>query len=422
MKTKKIVLPNGLTLLLVHKADGLSVTTLVLVRAGLLYEDNQTNGISHFIEHMCFKGTKNWPKSIDLSREFESMAASYNAFTGAEYTGYYATVRPKHLERSVRILADLYKDPLYEEGEFDREKGVIKEEIKMYADQPTTHIQEIFGQMLYPGQPAGWNIGGTAESVDGLKVADLIKYRQRHYTGVNTVVVVAGNFSEPSVKKLISCHFGEITRGTIVKRAQPKFSQSKPKVEIEEKKIDQAHFVLGFRSFGSLHKDRAKIGLLAKILGGGMSSRLFQKIRVEMGAAYYVGAHQVARTDHGVFTIYGGVNAKQLDKVVAVALEECRKISVGGVEERELRLAKDNVLGGIELGLETSFDLASFVGYDQLLEDRIYNIKQIEKEIEDVSTADIKRLAKKIFVDKGLNLAVLGPESKKEEFVRTLRV
>ncbi|MEI6494732.1 MAG: pitrilysin family protein [bacterium] len=422
MQTKKIVLPNGIRLLLVHKADSLSVTTLVLVRAGLLYEDKRTNGISHFIEHMCFKGTKNWPKSIDLSREFESMAANYNAFTGPEYTGYYATVRPKHLKRSVTILADLYHNPLYDEGEMDRERGVIKEEIKMYADQPGTHIQEIFDGMLYPNQPAGWNIGGTAESVDKLKVADLIKYREKYYTGANTVIVIAGNFSAPQAKELITKNFGHIRPGVVAKRAKPKYSQTKPEVIVESKKIDQVHFALGFRSFGSIHKDRATIGLLGKVLGGGMSSRLFQRIRVEMGAAYYIGAGQVARTDHGVFTIYGGVNATQLNNVLSAVIDECHKLCDVGVGEKELQLAKDNVLGSLELGLETSNELASFVGYDELLEGKFYTVKQIEKEIEKVTVGDIKKLARKIMQNKSLNLAVLGPNLKKERFVRILRV
>lgn len=422
MQTKKIVLSNGLTLLLVHKADSLSVTTLVLVRAGLLFENKKTNGISHFIEHMCFKGTKNWPKSIDLSREFESMAASYNAFTGAEYTGYYATVRPKHLERSISLLADLYKEPLYDEGEMDRERGVIKEEIKMYDDQPNTRIQELFGEMLYPDEPAGWNIGGTPESVDGIKAADILKYRQKHYTATNTVIVVAGDLDSIPVKKIITKHFGDIVAGTMVKRGRPKHLQHAPEIKEEKKNIDQTHFILGFRSFGSTHKDRAKIGLLAKILGGGMSSRLFQKIRIEMAAAYYIGANQVARTDHGVFAIYGGVNTSQLKPVISAVMDECRRTLHDGVTADELRLAKDNVLGGIELGLETSYDLASFVGYDQLLEGKTYKIKEIEREIESVTTDDISNLAAKIMVDKGLNLAVLGPQSLEQSFVRSLRV
>jgi predicted Zn-dependent peptidase len=422
MQTKKIVLPNGLTLLLVHKADSLSVTTLVLVRAGLLYEDKRTNGISHFIEHMCFKGTKNWPTSLDIAREFESMAANYNAFTGAEYTGYYATVRPKHLEQSVKILADLYQNPLYKTEEIDRERGVIKEEIKMYAEQPDTRLQEIFAEMLYPNQPAGWNILGTAQSIDNLTATDLIKYHDRHYTGVNTVIVVAGNFSIAATTKLINQYFGQISRGNVARRSKPKSAQVKPEVKIENKEIDQAHFALGFRSFGSIHKDRAKIGLLGKILGGGMSSRLFQKIRVEMGAAYYISASQVARTDHGVFTIYGGVNAVQIDDVLKTVIDECRRICQDGVDVSELRLAKDSVLGGIELGLETSHDLASFVGYDQLLEGRFYTVKEIEDEIEAVTVEDIKKIARQIMKNKNLNLAVLGPNLKKDRFVKKLQV
>ncbi|MBA3550758.1 insulinase family protein, partial [Patescibacteria group bacterium] len=249
MKYKKKVLENGLRVITVQMKDNPTVTVLVMVEAGSEYETKEKNGISHFLEHMCFKGTVKRPTALLISKELDSIGAHYNAFTSDEYTGYYAKSAPKHIYKILDVVSDLYLNQVFDEKEIEKEKGVIIEEINMYRDLPHRHVQELFLTLLYGDQPAGWSIAGTKDTVQAMKRDDFVEYRQMHYTPEATTVIIAGNFDEKILYKDIIKTFGYLPRSRKDKKPKIKEAQVEPALLVEDRKTDQAHVVLGVRGY-----------------------------------------------------------------------------------------------------------------------------------------------------------------------------
>ncbi len=415
----KKILPNGLRLILVSQPQSLATTVLILVAAGSEYETRHQNGISHFLEHLVFKGTLDRPKPGAIAAELDALGAEYNAFTGQEYTGYWAKAQNHKLPQILDLVSDLYVNPVFNAAEIEKERGVIIEEINMYEDTPMRRVEELYISLLYGDQPAGWDIAGRKDVVRKLKREDFIRYRARHYVPQATTVVVSGAFNKAKIITLVKKLFGGLGRGRKAPRFKTQERQTRPAMRIKFKKSDQSHMVLGVRAFDIFDPRRYTLSVLAEILGGGMSSRLFIKVREEMGAAYHIRAASDLFLDHGFFQVSAGVDHKKIDKVIPAILQEFSRLRREAVPPQELRKAKDHMIGGLILGLETSDEQAAFYGSQEILTGKMLQPGEIIRRVDKVSAGDIRRLARTIFREDKLNLAVIGPY-KKEKLLRQL--
>lgn len=421
MKFSKKVLKNGLRVITIPMKDNLTATVLVLVEAGSKYEKKRVNGVSHFLEHMCFKGTTKRPKAIDISKELDALGSQYNAFTAQEYTGYYAKSDARHFSRIFDIVSDIYLNSTFPDAEMQKEKGVIIEEINMYEDMLQRHVQDLMMKLLYGDQPAGWNIAGEKKNILSIRREDLVKYKNMHYLPEATVIIVAGQVSGKEVLKEVNKIFGFVERGHKVAKVKTKDKQTKSKVLVNFKKTDQTHFVLGVRSYDLFNKENPALSVLSGILGGGMSSRLFQKLREEMGVGYYVRAYNDPYTDHGFFQISAGVDNKRIDEVLKAVLNECKILKNEEISKEELDKVKECLIGNMKLSLESTDDIANFFGGQELLKRELLNAEEKAKEIRKVTATQIKKLANNIFKNSKLNLALIGPFRGSSKFLKVLR-
>lgn len=412
MKFQKTILKNGLRVIIVPMKDNPAVTVMVLVEAGSKYETASNNGISHFLEHMVFKGTPKRPKAIDISRELDSIGSHYNAFTGQEYTGYYAKVDPRHLDTALDIVSDMYLNPLFDEAEIKKEKGVIVEEIRMYQDMPQRHIQDLFTKLMYGDQPAGWSIAGSEATVKSFDRKDFVDYRAEHYVASATTVIMAGSFGEKYDEAALIAKIDGIFSNLSSTKKAPKVAviekQVAPQTLIHFKETDQTHLILGVRSFSVQSAHNPALRVLGTILGGGMSSRLFQKLRDEMGVAYYVRAENDPYTDHGIFSVSAGVDNARVEEVLKAIILELKKLATELVPADELQKSKDYMNGSMMLSLESSDSQAEFCAFQEILKKEIKTPVQIAEETDRVTAEQVREIAATIFKDEGLNFALIG--------------
>ncbi len=409
MKFKKKVLKNGLRIITVPMVDNKTATVLVLVEAGSKYEGKGNNGISHFLEHMCFKGTTRRPQSGDISLELDTLGAESNAFTSHEFTGYYAKVYSKNVYKAIDIISDMYVNPIFDEKEINKEKGVIVEEMNMYKDLPMRKVSDLFMELLYGDTPVGRTILGDKNFIKKTSQNDFEEYRKKHYVASATTVVVAGEIDEKEVIQEIENKFEKISEGKKNKKEKVKESQKNPQVKIEHKDSDQSHLILGVRAFDFTKKDSLIVSVLGGVLGAGMSSRLFTKLRDEMGVCYYVKAGNDAYSDHGYLGVSAGVDNKRVEEVVGVILGEFNKLKNDLVLDKELKKVKEKIVSELILGLESSDAYAEYYGVQEILKRPIEIPKEKIKKVKAITSEDIKRVANKIFKDEGLNLAIIGP-------------
>ena len=417
----KTTLKNGLRILTIPRKDDLATTFLVLVEAGSKYETKEISGLSHFLEHMCFKVTEKRPKAIDIAGELDGLGAECNAFTAQEYTGYFAKVEAHKLDQALDIVSDLYLNPVFDIAEIEKEKGVVIEELNMYEDLPMRKVNDLFMELLYGDQPAGWDIGGTKEVVRSLTKEQLVAYRQAHYVPQATVVVVAGAFDEQDIIKKIEAAFGAIPAGAKSGKTAVTEAQTAPQVFIKKKAVDQTHIMLGCRAFSAFDERRFALEVLSDILGGGMSSRLFQKIREEMGAAYSVRAGADLFTDHGFLAINAGIDQTKIIPVITAIMKEMETLKNKLVLAAELRRAKNHLVGRIILGLEASDELASFYGAQEIAREPLMSPKELVEKLEAVTAEDVRSVARDIFMNDRLNMTVIGPVGEETELRAALR-
>ncbi|MBI3634131.1 MAG: insulinase family protein [Candidatus Yonathbacteria bacterium] len=422
MKFKKKVLSNGLRSIVIPMADNPTVTVLVLVEAGSKYETKEKNGISHFLEHMCFKGTVNRPTSNDISKELDGLGCESNAFTGQEVTGYYAKGKATDFLKLLDIVSDLYLNPLLNQEEIEKEKGVIVDEINMYEDIPMRKVGNVWMELLYGNQPAGWTISGAREGVRKMKRGDLISYRKAHYVAEATTVVIAGNVNESLVFKEIAKSFKNVAASKKRGKKKTRTAQTAPRVLIHHKDTDQSHFILGTHSFPIGDKRNPILAVLAGVLGSGMSSRLFRKIREEMGVGYYVNASNSAFTDHGFFAVSAGVANDRIGEVVKVVLSEFELLKKELVSQEEINKVKEHLIGTMYLGLESSDSLAEFCGIQEIIRHEVRTPQEKERLIRAVTSEQVRNMARKIFIEKKLNLALIGPFKDLIKFQKILKI
>ncbi|KKQ91240.1 MAG: Processing protease [Candidatus Azambacteria bacterium GW2011_GWA2_39_10] len=384
---KKTTLPNGLRIITVPMADTKTVTVLVLVATGSKYETKKINGISHFLEHMTFKGTKKRGTPLAIVEPLDRIGSQYNAFTGQEYTGYYAKANSRHLDLLLDIVSDITLNPKFKQEEINKERGVIIEEINMYEDNPAKKIGDIWTDLLYGDQPAGWDTAGKKEIIAKLMRGDFVKYHNDHYVASKTVAVVSGNIEHDNIVHKIKKLFKSISNAKGKDKIPAKESQKNPEIKVFYKKTDQTHIALGVRSYNIFDKRRYAADVLATILGGGMSSRLFQLLRDKMGAAYYVRTFSDESTDTGNLATWAGIDNRRTEEIIKAILEEYRKIKNIKVSAAEL-LKPEEVI----------------------------------KKIRAVAIGDVLAVAQDIFKSEKLNLAIIGPYKNKEQFENLLRI
>lgn len=410
MKFSKKVLPNGLTVVSAPMPSFESATALILVGAGSRYETKKNNGISHFLEHMAFKGTKTRPTYLEIAGLIDGIGGEFNAFTSKEYTGYYVKAGKNNIEIIIDLLSDMLQNSKLDEVEIEKEKGVIIEEINLYEDTPMRHIGDIYERLLYGDTPLGWDTAGEKEIIRSLKRKDFVEYMNSLYSPDNMTVVFAGGIETKAVEKLAVKYFGSIARFKTAKPLPIKEKQNKPEVMIKHKVTEQAHLALGVRTVPLDSKDRYSLSVLASVLGGGMSSRLFSEVREKRGLAYYVRCASDHYTDAGSLVVTAGVDPKRIFEAVEVIAAELADLrdERKPISKEELRKAKEYIKGHLVLELEDSRSVSIYYATQQLLEKEIDNPDDIIKKIDNVTVEDIMEVAKKYLTEETLNFAVIG--------------
>lgn len=418
---KKTILPNGLPVIISPLPETKVVTVLVMFGVGSRYESRKIRGLSHFIEHMMFKGTKKRPSAQVLTRAIDSLGGVVNAFTSKDTTAYHIKVNAKHLGRALEILSDIVKNSRLAASEIDREKGVIIEEINMREDNPMIHIEDLFEIVLLGDQPIGWDIAGTRQTIRAMQRRDFVRYVRQHYTSANAVVGIAGAVSPTRAETLVKKCFGALPRGKKLAPVRADLEFSRREIKLVYRKSEQAHLALGFPAYSYTHPDLMALEVLSIILGGNMSSRLFTEVREKNGLAYYIRSMTGQYADTGVFLVQSGLDTKRIDLALQLIMAELQKVTRQEVTPEELRRAKEYLKGHLAIQMEDSENLINWQLRQLLMEKKIKTVTQKFAEIDRVTLKDVKRVAQDIIKEEYLNLALIGPFRDKQKFARLVR-
>lgn len=422
MRFKKTVLKNGLRIITAPMQGTQTATVFVMIGTGSKYENKKISGISHFLEHLFFKGTKKRPSSFLIAEDMEKMGADFNAFTSKEFTGFYVKAAMFQLDKAMDVISDMLFNSTFPAGEIEKERNVILEEMKMIKDDPPRHIADLFEMVLYGDTAAGWDTAGTLETVSKITRKQIVDYFKNQYVAKNTTIVIAGAVKEKTALKKAKRYFGKFGGGGFKKKEPVKEAQLKPEILVYPKNTEQTHISLGVRGYGLSHPDKYALSLLAAILGGGMSSRLFISVRDKNSMAYYIFSSAEFYTDSGYFTTQTGIDSKNLDKVILLILGEYRKIAEKGVSNAELQKVKNYIKGRTIMSLESSSSMASFLAGQEILEGKIMTSDEKLAKIDAVTVKDVQRVARDIFKNDKINLAVIGPKGDKEALQKLLKI
>ncbi|MEX0621383.1 MAG: pitrilysin family protein [Candidatus Woykebacteria bacterium] len=422
MDQKIITLPNKLEILSSQLPATKSVTVLILVRTGSRYERKETNGIAHYAEHMFFKGTKKRPTALDISTLIDGIGGEFNAFTSKEFTGYFVKASTRHFELILDVLSDMLQNSKFDQEEIVRERGVIFEELRMYLDTPVRYIHDLHEQLLFGDQPLGWDIVGTIDSLKNINRREFLAFKDAYYNPENMLVSIAGGTSHSDTENITKMYLGDLKNKKQVKFPKVKITQNRPAVKVLTKNTEQAHLIVGVRAYPRGHKNHYPAVLLNTVLGSSMSSRLFIQLRERRGLAYYVRGGIEEYHDAGSFAASAGVPPQKIDEAIKVILEEYIKTTQSMVGEAELKKAKEHIKGRLTLELEDSREVATLFGTDQLLEGKFRSLEEISKNVDKVTAKQVQDIAKEIFVDRNLNLTVIGPYKREEKFAKILKL
>lgn len=416
---RKTTLKNGLRVITQEMDGTASVTVLVLVGAGSRYETKQVNGISHFLEHMFFKGAVRYPDTKAVSAAIDAVGGDFNAFTGKEYAGYYVKVAAEHLKLAMDVLSDMLINSKFDSAEIDKERGVILEEFNMYQDTPMYQVGWDFERLLFGDQPLGWDQVGTKELIQSVKHEDFVKYKEELYTPDNVVLSVVGKVDHEDVVKGVD-EFFTFDKKKKAYAWKPMETLEKPEqVYLRHKKTEQAHLVIGFPGYPEEHEDHYVEKVLSVMIGGNMSSRMFLGVREKQGLAYYIQTSTDDYTDAGVLSTRAGVDLKRVDQAVSAIVAEYHGVLSEGINDEEVKRSKDYLKGKMVLRLEDSEEYAHLLGKYELLYDKVRKPVKILERLDAVTKADLERVAQDIMKEDGLRLAAIGPWEDKERF-RTL--
>jgi predicted Zn-dependent peptidase len=412
MKPQVFTLKNGLQVILVDTKAFPTLTTILLVGAGSRYENKDNNGVAHFFEHMAFKGSKKYPNTQIISSTIEGLGGVFNAFTSKDHTGYWIKSTNEHFTTVIDVIADMIKNPLLVEQEIEREKGVIVEEINMYEDMPARKVGDLFEELLYDGNSLGFDIAGQKRTVKSFNRTTFTDYIRQLYYPNNSVLIVAGGLgNKTNYLKTIEDKFDNWKEGKADSFDKLVENQTKTKILIKHKKTEQAHFCLGYRAFSFFDKRRYALTVLATILGGGMSSRLFSEVREKRGLCYYISTGRESYHDTGYISTQAGVtnDLGKIKEAIKVIIEEHKKMVKGEITKDEIVRAKELIKGRMLLSLEDSFNVAYFYGIKKILENSLQTPSETIDKIEKVSPDDIVSVASDLFKPERLNFALVGP-------------
>lgn len=414
-------LGNGLNVVIVPIKEVESATTMLMVGAGSRYEEKDNNGISHFLEHMAFKGTKKRPTALEISSLIDSAGAESNAFTSKEFTGYYIKSAAHRVELSLDIISDMLANLLLDPLEIDKERGVILEEINLYEDTPPRKIGDVFESLLYGDTPMGWDIAGEKDVIRKITRDHFVSYIKKLYSASNMTLVIAGKVDVEKMKVMADKYFGGLSTFTTEGYKKVIEGQKENAVFIKTKTTEQAHFAVGVRTVGLMDgKDKYPLNVLSAILGGGMSSRLFHEVREKRGLSYYVRTISENFADAGYLATFVGADPKRIDEAIQVVVEEYKKVrNDGEITEKELSKAKEYVKGHFVLDLEDTKSVAVFYGATWTLEKKLENPNLILEKLDEVTLEDVRRVAKK-YLSEPLNLAIIGNFEDKGRFEKLL--
>lgn len=414
------LLKNGLTLVTIPIPSLDSVTTLLAVGAGSRYETKSINGISHFLEHMFFKGSRKYPTAEIIANIVDGIGAVNNAATSKEFTYYWIKSAAKHIELTTDIISSMVKESLLQEDEIEREKGVIIEELRMYRDTPSRFIGDLYENLQFGDQPLGWDIGGDEKTILSIKREDFVKYVDSLYSPKNMALVYAGKIPK-DIEKIAQKYFSDLP-----KRSQHTFlpykkqTQTKPRVNIFFKKTDQANLILGVEAYDRYSPKRFAARLLGIILGEGMSSRLFIQVRERRGLAYSVSAGLDSAVDTGTFSAYAGLKLEKVEEGLIVIKAELERAATEKVTHEELKKAKEIIRGRIALRSESTNFLAEHFGTEFVLDRKLETFDDYLKEIEKVTQEDILKVAKELIQKNRYNLQIIGPFKSTAPFEKIL--
>ena len=404
---RKESLKNGITLLTESMPHVRSVTLGVWLRRGSRHEPPRLNGASHFIEHLVFKGTES-RSAREIALAVDSIGGQMDAFTSKEYTCFYAKVLDDHVEDAIDLLSDIVLRPLFDATELERERKVIVEEIRMVEDAPEELVYDMFSTHFYPGHPLGRPIQGTEGTVGGLSRSRLLKYFRENYVPDNILIVAAGNLRHAELSRLVTKRFGRMTPGGKKPVSGPRPKPRGGVVARAKKELEQLHLLMGVPAFPERHAQRYALFVLNALLGGTMSSRLFQKVREERGLAYSVYSAVNAFADAGVMMVYAGTSPDKGDELLAVVRDELRELRDKGPAAREVTVAKEHLKGSLMLSLESTSSRMSNLARQEMYHGRTFSMEETLRRLDGVSRADVHRMARQVFRPGVPALAVVG--------------
>lgn len=417
MYTKQ-VLDNGLRIVSEKIPYVKSVSIGIWVGAGVVDENKEHNGISHFIEHMFFKGTEK-RSARQIAEEIDEIGGQLNAFTGKEYTCYYSKTLDTHIENAFNILTDMLFCSRLSNEDIEVERNVILEEIGMYEDSPEELVHDMLAGTVWKGNALGYSILGSPDSLNNIRRDSILNYIKQTYTPENTVVSVVGNFEEVNLNKLVKRYFGNWPK-TSKRKEKPKFIGFNSGISIREKQTEQVHMCVGFNGIKTGDEKFYPLLALNNIIGGGMSSRLFQKIREEKGLVYSIYSYPSSYSNVGTFTIYAGMNPKYVEDVVELLATEIKTIVRDKFTQKEVHKAKEQLKGSYMLGLESTSNRMISIGKSELLLDRIYSPEEILERIENISIENISEIIEEVFCKNTPALSIIGNMSAKPDFSHLL--
>ncbi len=416
---QKTTLPNGLRVLTVPMPHVRSVTVACFFGAGSRYESDAEGGLSHFLEHMLFKGTKKRPLPQQISEAIEGIGGFMNASTDREVTIYWAKVARHHFATAADLLADVILHSVFKPVEVERERKVILEEIGSINDSPQQLVDLLIDTTMWPGQPLGRDVGGTKESVSALSRRAMLDYLGEQYVPNNCVVAVAGDITHEEVVNVIGGQLGKWKRSKPRTWFPAKNGQKSPRASLKSQKTEQAHLCIAFPGLSSKHPDRYALDMLNVVMGEGMSSRLFLEIREKLGLAYDVHSYASHFLDDGALTLYAGVEPKNIDRTIAAALQVLESMKEP-VPEHEMHKAKEMTKGRLLLRTEDTRSMAGWVGAQELLRNEVVTIDEVVAIVDAMTPRALQAVAKRIITPAKRNLAIVGPFRTPARFERLI--
>jgi len=403
---RKDVLPNGVRVLTETVSHVQSVSVGIWAGSGARDEDDTNQGISHFLEHMLFKGTET-RSAKQIADEFDSVGGQLNAFTEKEYTCYFGRVLREHLPMAVDVLSDMFLNSKLDPAEIELEKGVVLEEIKRHEDSPDDLIHDMFAQLVWSGHPLGRPVLGTSETVGSLMREDLSRFIKTRYTPDTVVVSAAGNLVHEEFVEQVAGLYGGLTGAKPVpSRTIPLFSAE---TVMTHKDTEQVHFCIGTRGYSHLDDAKYPLAIIDTTLGGGMSSRLFQEIRETRGLAYAIGSYSASYNEGGLFAVYSGTSMDNMEEVLKVVREQFEDVGENGVSDLELTRAKNQIRGSLVLGQENMSNRMMRMAKSELYYGRIIPMEELIGKVTNVTHTDIKEVARRLFVESDFPMAAIGP-------------